>query len=87
MTISYDHQIDPPERTRVDDERDELARRLRLTPPQFPKGCRCGAIYWREQWAGLPLRGRQECADDAGEPYALELRNCVCGSTLAVVAP
>ncbi len=45
---------------------------------EWPKTCSCGRRYTREEWESLPLLGRQ-----AGEPD-LELRNCWCGSTLAV---
>lgn len=46
----------------------------------FPKHCRCGAQWTRDTWRELPLVGYADGGDD-GE---LELRNCRCGSTLAV---
>ena len=52
-----------------------LARHGR--PPY--KVCGCGAAYSSTDWQALPLRGVQ-----AGE---LELRDCLCGSTLAVPLP
>lgn len=48
--------------------------------PQFPKTHPCGASYTEAEWQGLPLVGVQ--ADDV---EVLELRDCRCGSTLAVV--
>ena len=47
---------------------------------QFPKACGCGLIYSREAWGKLEYLGPQ----DDGEAL-LELRNCTCGSTLAVI--
>jgi hypothetical protein len=43
----------------------------------------------QEAWAGLELLGRQEVPGfDDEAAYELELRQCACGSTLAVeVAP
>jgi hypothetical protein len=52
-----------------------LARHGR--PPY--KVCGCGAAYSSTDWQALSLRGVQ-----AGE---LELRDCLCGSTLAVPLP
>jgi hypothetical protein len=43
------------------------------------KRCGCGCEYTPEQWQALPYVGVMR--DDV---EALELRNCVCGSTLAV---
>ncbi|MDX6480338.1 MAG: hypothetical protein QOG85_848 [Gaiellaceae bacterium] len=45
------------------------------------KRCRCGARYDAAGWLALPYLGVQQL--DAGEPR-LELRNCTCGSTLAI---
>lgn len=47
-----------------------------------PKACGCGARHDGTGWAGLPLVGWN---DDGVE--VLELRNCPCGSTLAVEVP
>jgi len=44
------------------------------------KTCTCGASYTREGWAALDYVGPQ--VDDV---EALELRLCICGTTLAVV--
>lgn len=41
--------------------------------------CPCGEIHHREEWCDLRLVGVQE-----GAPYAIELRDCCCHSTLAV---
>jgi len=46
------------------------------------KRCACGLAYDRAGWEALPSRGRT----DDGEGGQLELRNCTCGSTLAVPA-
>ena len=46
----------------------------------WPKICRCGASWSAETWATLALVGYADGAED-GE---IELRNCRCGSTLAV---
>lgn len=45
------------------------------------KKCKCGHAYTRETWGALDYAGEQPAED--GE--VLELRNCVCGSTLAIV--
>jgi hypothetical protein len=42
--------------------------------------CSCGATYTRVAWLALPFVGTQ-----CDEAEHLELRNCVCGSTRAVV--
>jgi hypothetical protein len=44
------------------------------------KRCACGATYTRKQWRDLPRVGEQYGNGNA----VLELRNCKCGSTLAV---
>lgn len=51
-----------------------------LDPKDFPKRCKCGRKYTVAQWKKLQLVGTQ--GDEPG--YILELRNCVCKSTLAV---
>lgn len=50
-------------------------------PVQFPKKCACGRTVasWTE-WAKLPDKGFQ-----VDEYESLNLRDCQCGSTLAVV--
>lgn len=48
--------------------------------PIWPKNCRCGKAWTREAWRELALVGYA----DGGEDGELELRNCHCGSTLAV---
>lgn len=47
------------------------------------KACACGADHTLAEWLRLPVVGRQ-CWP--GEPV-LEMRNCACGSTLAVELP
>ncbi len=46
----------------------------------WPKRCGCGQTHTPEQWACLQLVGN---VGDAVE--TLEMRNCGCGSTLAIV--
>ena len=48
---------------------------------QFPHRCSCGANYTRAQWQSLKYVGIQHGV--AGEQ--LELRNCSCGTTRAIV--
>jgi hypothetical protein len=53
----------------------------------FPKPCGCGLVYEKKQWRELDLVGMTEGTDSTcGKRYGpdLELRNCVCGSTIAV---
>jgi hypothetical protein len=49
-------------------------------PDELFKQCSCGCSYTRGQWEGLHYVGRQ-----ADPEETLELRNCPCGSTMAVV--
>jgi len=53
------------------------------TIPSPYKVCSCGVQYTLEAWCALPYVGVLVDPDES-----FELRNCVCGSTLAVpVAP
>lgn len=46
----------------------------------WPKKCACGAEHTRDGWRKLAFVGRlPSCGEDA-----LEIRNCVCGSSIAV---
>ncbi len=47
---------------------------------RWPKRCLCGACYWPATWSALPFVGMLDVAD----PLPIELRNCRCGSTIAV---
>jgi hypothetical protein len=48
----------------------------------WPKRCACGATYDRESWERLVLVAH---ASAPGTDWAgLEMRNCACGSTLAI---
>ncbi len=50
-------------------------------PPEFRKLCKaCGATYGVDAWRALPYAGRISDPEET-----LELRNCLCGSTLAVI--
>jgi hypothetical protein len=46
------------------------------------KRCACGREYTRDDWGKLDYCGLQD-----GEGETLELRLCLCGSTIAVVLP
>jgi hypothetical protein len=50
-------------------------------PQVFLKRCSCGKVYNREHWEALALVGQPRM--DWGEVQ--ELRNCSCGSTIAIV--
>lgn len=57
-----------------------------LVGEQVFKTCACGVAYTRAGWRALPL-ANPECPrwDVAGDGVdILELRNCCCGSTLAI---
>ena len=57
------------------------------TPTQWewPKICRCcDTIYTRQGWGRLHRVGFMGHFRHRGSVYALELRDCVCGSTLAI---
>lgn len=54
------------------------------------KACSCGRDFTPEQWGDLELVGHQSQFTEDGEidqNVGLELRNCVCGSTLSVEVP
>lgn len=56
----------------------------------FPKACHCGRSYDAAAWVALPLVGYYD--DDVLDPdhpkaTTLELRNCVCRSSLSVELP
>jgi hypothetical protein len=56
-------------------------------PGSFPKKCVCGALYRTDlEWQSLPFACIQSGTDEEGRRYCpdLELRNCPCGSTIAV---
>lgn len=52
-----------------------------MKSPEPYKSCACGAAYSLQDWAALRLVGYQKIKE--GEPV-LEMRECRCGSTLAV---
>jgi CheY-like chemotaxis protein len=54
---------------------------VRSSPSEIVKQCGCGRDYTRDQWVTLHLCGRIHVP---GSGLALELRNCVCGSSIAV---
>lgn len=50
------------------------------------KRCGCGRLYGEAEWRKLPRAGTMTTpADETGPEETLELRNCACGSTLAIV--
>lgn len=49
------------------------------TPAAQPKHCGCGLAHDSDAWSNLPYLGVM-----GDEADAFELRNCPCGSTLAV---
>lgn len=52
---------------------------------QFPKACRCGLSHGSVAWRKLKFVGRNVTPeDDEGPAVTLELRNCPCGSTIAI---
>jgi len=53
----------------------------------FPKQCSCGAIYNESDWLLQPYHGIFRGTDDStGRQFSsdLEIRVCVCGSSMAV---
>lgn len=54
---------------------------IRYAPPPIVKSCACcGRTFTASSWLSLKYVGQQ----DDGEGGWLNLRNCPCGSTLAV---
>lgn len=48
------------------------------------KVCSCGRGYTQKGWEKLRLVGRMHVPADEGEPaYELEMRDCVCRSTIS----
>jgi len=62
----------------------------RTTALQFPKQCSCGRVHWQAGWEELPFVGNQFTHDGSYDLdsrifyYRTELRNCPCGSTIAL---
>lgn len=57
--------------------------RRSMTPSeveQWPKKCGCGIVYDRAAWVKLLHVG-----DMVDEVEAIQLRNCTCGSTIAII--
>ena len=48
--------------------------------PRWPKQCGCGEVWSRAEWPELPPIGRYLAGTDGW----IELRTCVCGSSLVV---
>lgn len=47
--------------------------------------CGCGLVYDRPAWERLVLVGGMDANDEEHPTEILELRNCACGSTIAVI--
>ncbi len=57
--------------------------RVRENPrPRF-KTCSCGRTFSRESWNRIPVSGFMDKGKDLAG-VVIELKNCECGSTLAV---
>lgn len=69
-------------RLTLDDALARSAERRELDGEPLVKACACGRCYSASTWAALESCGRQV---DAAE--ALDVRNCRCGSTIAIVVP
>lgn len=49
------------------------------------KTCGCGQQFTFLEWKNLQLVGHQHVAEDEhGPALSIELRNCPCGSTIAI---
>lgn len=46
------------------------------------KVCACGRSFTRSTWSALPFVGTADNGRERGE--LLELRNCLCGSTISI---
>lgn len=53
----------------------------------WPKQHSCGGSYTIDDWEKLQYVGVQKAGDLASEIPDLELRQCKCGSTLAITCP
>lgn len=54
-------------------------------PSSIVKQCGCGRTFTREGWDRLEFVGRQHVPEDEfGPEISIELRNCPCGSTIAI---
>lgn len=53
-------------------------------PLPVHKTCGCGRAFTASEWDALPFRGEQR---EDGTPLVLVLRDCPCGSTLALPTP
>jgi two-component system cell cycle response regulator DivK len=59
------------------------ARPSRRDPSAIVKRCACGREYTQGGWVALPFRGRMHTPRGG---TAVELRNCVCGSSIVLPA-
>ena len=51
----------------------------------WPKICGCGREHYYGEWSSLEFVGYMPGVDDDGKDCRIELRNCPCASTLAIV--
>lgn len=57
-------------------------------PQVWPKVCRCcEASHSEADWNALQLKGYSGRWQSNGTGFAVELRNCACGSTLGIEGP
>lgn len=50
----------------------------------WPKRCACGTAHDVASWSALKLLGHCGEWQSHGVRYAVELRDCVCGSTIGI---
>ncbi|KKL09617.1 hypothetical protein LCGC14_2564070 [marine sediment metagenome] len=55
-----------------------------LSDPVVVKRCGCGHSYTLEDFRRLPFVGAQRLSNDGKRPEQLELRQCGCGTSLAI---
>lgn len=48
------------------------------------KECACGRSFTEDEWLLLPFVGKSGTDDGDPDPIVIELRNCPCGSTIAI---
>lgn len=51
---------------------------------EIMKECACGRSFTEDEWLLLPFVGKSGTDDGDPDPIVIELRNCPCGSTIAI---
>lgn len=64
-----------------DDSHDEAPPPAQVWPKQCPS---CRRVLNEAAWASLPFGGYVGCVRSGGRRYAVELRHCICVSTIGV---